>query len=114
MRGRDRWYELSHDRFVQPILRANDSWRAGVQEAERRRQLEAERAKAERAGQEAEEQARQAERARGQARRFRRLSAVLGLVLLLAVGAIVFAFWQRIHALRSVAVLKFNVVLYAE
>jgi phospholipase C len=27
VRGRDRWYELSHDRFVQPILRANNSWR---------------------------------------------------------------------------------------
>jgi phospholipase C len=27
VRGGDRWYELSHDRFIKPILRANDSWR---------------------------------------------------------------------------------------
>ncbi len=37
VRGKDRWYELSHDRFVRPILRANDAWRAIFQEAERRK-----------------------------------------------------------------------------
>jgi len=31
LRGGDRWYELSHDRFIQPVLRANDSWRERVQ-----------------------------------------------------------------------------------
>ena len=33
VRGRDRWYELSHDRFIQPILRANDAWRIRFQKA---------------------------------------------------------------------------------
>ena len=42
-RGRNRWYELSHDRFIQPILRANDSWRLRMQEAEKLRQEEEKR-----------------------------------------------------------------------
>ena len=37
VRGKDLWYELSHDRFVRPILRANGAWRARFQEAESRR-----------------------------------------------------------------------------
>ncbi len=28
VRSGQRWYELSHDRFIEPILRANDAWRA--------------------------------------------------------------------------------------
>ena len=43
VRGRNRWYELSHDRFIQPILRANDSWRLRMQEAEKLRQEEEKR-----------------------------------------------------------------------
>jgi tetratricopeptide (TPR) repeat protein len=28
MRGRSRWYELSHDRFVEPIRQSNEAWRS--------------------------------------------------------------------------------------
>ena len=75
VRGRDRWYELSHDRFVQPVLRANDAWRARAQAAA----IERERAEAARSRQQAEEQA-------GLARRFRRLFWGTVAILLLAVG----------------------------
>lgn len=34
-RGGDRWYELSHDRFIQPILTANQEWRKRVEIRER-------------------------------------------------------------------------------
>ncbi|MGH9401274.1 MAG: hypothetical protein ACRD2P_04110 [Terriglobia bacterium] len=72
VRGRDRWYELSHDRFIRPILRANDTWRARVQAEERqrreeetRRLIEQERGEAARSRQRAEEQTRLARRFRG-------------------------------------------------
>jgi hypothetical protein len=40
-RGGARWYELTHDRFIQPILDSNQRWLAGRAEAEALRQLEA-------------------------------------------------------------------------
>jgi hypothetical protein len=98
VRGGDRWYELSHDRFIQPVLRANDAWRTRVQEAERRRQeeenrraLEQERAEAAKSKQQAEEQHRQAER-------FRHVIWALVAMLLLAIATIVYAFAQRAGA----------------
>jgi WD40 repeat protein len=92
VRGKDRWYELSHDRFVGPILGANDAWRVRVRENEGRRLVEEERAKA--AKEKLIEQAKQAHI-------FRRLSVALGTMLLLALAAIWFAFWQRRLALQS-------------
>lgn len=29
VRGRDRWYELTHDRFIRPIQRSNQEWKSG-------------------------------------------------------------------------------------
>jgi len=95
VRGGDLWYELSHDRFIQPVLRVNDVWRARVQEAERkkeeeenRRALDEERAEAARSRQQAEEQHRQAQQ-------LRHLVWALVAMLLMAIAAIAFAFWQR-------------------
>ena len=86
MRGGDRWYELSHDRFIQPILRANNAWRTRVQGAE----TAAVRHREEEVALRAEEQARQS-------RKLRLLAwTLLGSMLLLVVlGAIAFVLWER-------------------
>jgi len=78
IRAGARWYELTHDRLIEPILKANDVWlqelRAEKQrrevEAERkrteeqRRKVKAERERAEQAQRRAEEQAKIARRLR--------------------------------------------------
>lgn len=69
VRGRDRWYELSHDRFLQPVLRANDTWRARVQ-------------------------AEEIERRENEKRRLVRRSRVFALMLIVAVLAGLLAAWQ--------------------
>ncbi|MBB5341454.1 hypothetical protein [Tunturiibacter gelidoferens] len=67
------WYELSHDRFVTPILRANDEWRARV-EKKREEELEEERRKL-----------------TAEARRLRWIAVAMAVCLLLALGGILFA-----------------------
>lgn len=71
LRGGQCWYELSHDRFIQPILRANDAWRerAQAQEIQLR-----------------ENQVRLEQEAR-QARTLRKLAWALAAMLLLALIA---------------------------
>jgi hypothetical protein len=43
IRDQDAWYELSHDRFIVPIQRANDEWRARERHAEQQALLKASR-----------------------------------------------------------------------
>src|SRR5262249_42578638 len=76
------WYELSHDRFIQPILRANDAWRARAQAKEIQRR---------------ESQIRLEQEAR-QATKLRKLAWALAAMLLLAVIASGFAYWQWLRA----------------
>ncbi|MFC1718508.1 hypothetical protein ACFL6S_32935, partial [Candidatus Poribacteria bacterium] len=75
-RAGGRWYELTHDRLIEPIRKANESWLA----EEQRRQVEEER-------QRADAQAREANR-------FKRLTVALVVVALMAIVATVFAFHQ--------------------
>jgi phospholipase C len=116
VRGRDRWYELSHDRFIQPILRANDEWRARVKkmaEETARQEAAAEAAKQEREAAQkreleqaqalAHEQMLRAQVIAVAARRFRRVSISLGAALVLAVTAAVWAYLAQQKARKSAA-----------
>jgi len=81
VRGQSLWYELSHDRFIRPVLRANDAWRARVHAAEReKRELERERLEKD-------------------AKRFQRLARALGFSLAIAILAVLFAGheWSKSH-----------------
>jgi WD40 repeat protein len=80
MRSGARWYELTHDRLIEPIRKANEAWH----EEEQKRRIEEERVKA-------QEQARIA-------KRFRRLTAALVVLFLAAASISVFAFYQRQEA----------------
>ena len=86
LRAGGRWYELTHDRFINPIQKSNAAWRLHERTEAQQRQIEAAR-------QRAEEQERQAEEQRREARRLRRLSTTLVVVSLLAVGAAGVAVW---------------------
>jgi Novel STAND NTPase 1/WD domain, G-beta repeat len=86
LRAGGRWYELTHDRFIDPIQKSNDAWRLHERTEAQQRQIEAAR-------QRAEEQERRAEEQTKEARRLWRLSAALVLVSLLAVGAAGLAVW---------------------
>jgi DNA-binding beta-propeller fold protein YncE len=86
LRAGARWYELTHDRFIEPIQRSNAAWRQHERAEAQQRQLEAER-------QRAAEQQRRAEEQTRAARRLRRLSAALVVASLLAVGAAGLAVW---------------------
>ena len=100
VRGRDRWYELSHDRFVKPVLRANDAWRTRVQAQEKKRREAENRRAVEQAQAEAAEQRQSAEQQAKVARRMRQLALVLGLVAVIACAASLFGLWER-HKARS-------------
>jgi WD40 repeat protein len=76
VRGGERWYELTHDRLIEPVRKANESWL----EEEQRRQVEEERRRA-------DEQTRIA-------RRFLGFTIALVVVALMAIVATVFAFHQ--------------------
>lgn len=82
VRGGQRWYELSHDRFIQPIRRANDAWRvrAQAQKVQRR-----------------ESQLRLEQEAR-QAKKLRKLAWALAAMLFLATIASGVAYWQWARA----------------
>jgi hypothetical protein len=82
IRGADRWYELSHDRFIQPIRRANDAWRERAQQAE----------------QAALEKARRKEIVRQWLGRF---TVVVGVLCVAIAVLAVFAFRQRNEARKS-------------
>ncbi len=77
------WYELTHDRLIEPVLKANETWARRHQKEEQERQLAEERQR----GRE-EEQARTI-------KRFRLLAAVLVILLLGTVAVTVFALYQR-------------------
>jgi len=79
VRSGARWYELTHDRLIEPIRKANEAW----QEKEQERRIEEERQRVR-----AEEQAKTI-------RRFRILTAAMVMLLLAAIAASVFAFRQR-------------------
>ena len=57
MRARARWYELTHDRLIEPIRKANAAWEQRQQEEEHQRQIEAERQRADEQQRRADEQA---------------------------------------------------------
>lgn len=114
VRGRDRWYELSHDRFIQPILRANDEWRGRVKEkalaeAQQRAAEEAARLERELARERELEQTRllateqkvRADLAARSAKRLRRGVIVLVTALFVVLAAMDFAFVQRKSALEA-------------
>jgi len=81
VRGHSRWYELSHDRFIRPVLRANDAWRARVRAAER------------------EKREKESERLQKEAKRFQTLARGLGVSLIVALLAVAFAGnqWMKSH-----------------
>jgi hypothetical protein len=86
VRAGARWYELTHDRFIEPIQRSNATWRQHERAEEQQRQIEAER-------QTAAEQQRRAEEQTRVARRLQRLSGALVVACLLAVEAAGLAGW---------------------
>ncbi len=113
-RGRDRWYELSHDRFIVPILRANDEWRTRIRKKAAEQALQEaafEAAKQEReAAQKRElaqtqalaiEQKLRADDAIAAARRLRRVLIYLVVVIVLGLGASLVAFVQQRRAHRN-------------
>src|SRR5206468_2128083 len=88
MRGSARWYELTHDRFLEPIREANRKWRrererelqqAQALAAEQQRRAEAERERAE------AQQLRTQEQARA-VRRLRQLALALGIASVFVAG----------------------------
>jgi WD40 repeat protein len=85
MRSGARWYELTHDRLIEPIRKANEAWH----EEEQKRRIEEERRRVR-----AEEQARTI-------KRFRRLTAALVVLFLAAAAISVFAVRQRQEAVRQ-------------
>jgi WD40 repeat protein len=80
VRGQSRWYELSHDRFIGPVLRANDAWRARVQAAEEEKRKAEDR------------------RLRREAKRLQTLAYALGASLVIAIAAASFAGYQYRNA----------------
>lgn len=106
VRGIDRWYELSHDRFIQPILRANDEWRArvqqqrAVQEAAEREKEAAQKRELEQAQTRAIAQKVRADAKAKTAKRLRRAVFGLAAALIFATAASVYAFHQRREALE--------------
>lgn len=114
VRGANRWYELSHDRFIQPVLRANDEWRAEVEaraaarareeaaaEAARREKEAAQKGVLEQARALADEQKLRAEVSAVAARRLRRGLRFVIVLLVLAVTTSIWAFVERGRARRS-------------
>jgi len=87
MRAGGRWYELTHDRLIEPIRKSNEVWFQRQRAVEQQQELEAERKRAEEQQRRAEEQARIASR-------LRRLTAALIIISLVAIGAAVAAFVQ--------------------
>jgi WD40 repeat protein len=83
VRGKDRWYELSHDRFIRPILRANDDWRARAATEKEKRQTE------------------ERDRLAGQARKFQFLSIAFGVLALVVAAAAFYAFRERLRAEKA-------------
>ena len=108
VRGADRWYELSHDRFVQPILRANDAWRARVQkeqaaeEAAEHEKEAAQQRELEQAQALAYEQKLRAEAQAKSAKRLRQGLAVVAVLFALALATSYYAFHQAGVATEAV------------
>ena len=104
VRGMDRWYELSHDRFIQPILRANDAWRARVQkqqaaeEAAEREKEAAQKRDLEQAQALATEQKLRADAKAKSAKSLRRVVFALAAALVVAGAAIIGALRARHEA----------------
>ncbi|MBE9534235.1 MAG: tetratricopeptide repeat protein [Proteobacteria bacterium] len=98
LRAGARWYELTHDRLIEPIQTYNEVWHQRQQAEEQQRQIEMEQ-------QRAEEQQRRAEKQARVAGRLRRLSVALATVFLISVGLAVFAFfqWQKAWDAERVA-----------
>jgi hypothetical protein len=71
-----RWYELTHDRLIEPIRKANDTWFQDRREEEQQRQIETERRRAEEQQQRAREQTEIAERLRRVTARSKVVAAV--------------------------------------
>ncbi|TKJ32315.1 MAG: hypothetical protein CEE38_23445 [Planctomycetes bacterium B3_Pla] len=89
MRAGARWYELTHDRLIEPIRKSNEVWFEHERVEEQQRQIEAER-----------QQVRIEEQAKS-ARLFRRLAAVLAVLFLVAIVTAVLAFSQARVAERA-------------
>lgn len=112
VRGMDRWYELSHDRFIQPILRANDVWRARIQkqqaaeEAAKREKEAAHERELEQAQALAYEQRLRAETQAKSAKRLRWAAIGLAAAFLLALVASVFAIRQELKAKEAASAAK--------
>ena len=87
VRSGARWYELTHDRLIEPIHKANEAWH----EKEQERKIEAE-------GQRTQEQRQRADEQARIAKRFRILTAAMVVLFLAAIAASVFAFYQRQEA----------------
>jgi WD40 repeat protein len=95
VRGQSLWYELSHDRFIRPVLRANDAWRARVRAAEREK--------------------REAEslRLQKEAKRFQTLARALGFSLIIAlllagIAGLLFRNFRRTYSEKEAAVTALN------
>ncbi|MFC1717078.1 hypothetical protein ACFL6S_25670 [Candidatus Poribacteria bacterium] len=87
VRSGARWYELTHDRLIEPIRKANEGWSQRQKEEEQEREVEAERQRTQEQRQRADEQARIA-------KRFRILTAAMVVLFLAAIAASVFAVRQ--------------------
>jgi WD40 repeat protein len=99
MRAGGRWYELTHDRLIEPIRKSNEVWFQRQRAVEQQQELEAERRRAEEQRRRAEEQARIASR-------FRLLTAALIIISLVAIGAAVAALVQSGRAQEQAIIAK--------
>jgi len=88
IRAGARWYELTHDRLIEPIQKSNEDWFQNQIDEEQQREIEVERQRAEEQQQRATEQTRIA-------RRFRRLTAALVVMFMVALVISVYALLQR-------------------
>jgi len=79
MRAGAHWYELTHDRLIEPIRKSNEVWLRDWREEEQNRRIEAERKRAEEARLQAEKQTRIA-------KRLRLLTTALFVMFVVAVG----------------------------
>ena len=91
MRAGAHWYELTHDRLIEPIRKSNETWFLHQQEEEQKRQVDIERQLAEKQKHRAEEQTRKA-------KILRKMAAGLVLMVLLVSGAGAYAFYQQQQA----------------
>ena len=80
MRAGARWYELTHDRLIQPILKANEVWLQHQIAEKQQRKVKAERDRAVQAQLRAEEKAKSA-------KLFKRLTTAVAAVLIVALAS---------------------------